>query len=142
MSFWLPEDRIRHAIRPAWYGIVAPAGLKPEVTAKLSDAIRRTLASADVQDKLAQFGSGDVSTMPEQFGAFIRAEAGKWGKAVKASGGRRSTDHAQAGRDLVQSDCTNQLRRLAAGETSRMQAVASENYTGPSGTPAARRCSA
>jgi tripartite-type tricarboxylate transporter receptor subunit TctC len=40
------------------------------------------------QRVLADTGSENVGESPEQFAAFIKAEAAKWAKVVKASGAK------------------------------------------------------
>ncbi len=70
----------------AWYGVLAPKGTPAAIASLLNAEMRRVLGSADMKQRLLDLGSADVAGTPEQFGAFIKAEIGKWGKVVRASG--------------------------------------------------------
>ena len=71
-----------------WFGMLAPAGTSKDVVARLSSELRKIAQLPDVRKQLVSQGADAVSTTPEQFGAHLRAEIAKWGKAVKASGAR------------------------------------------------------
>ncbi len=43
----------------------------------------KALADADVKKRFADLGVEAVSSTPEQFGAFIKAEMGKYAKLIK-----------------------------------------------------------
>ena len=45
-------------------------------------------ADAAVKERLATLGFAPVGGTREQFGAFIRSEIAKWGKAITASGAK------------------------------------------------------
>jgi tripartite-type tricarboxylate transporter receptor subunit TctC len=64
-----------------WVGIVAPAGTPPDIVNKLQAEIAKQLKEPGVADKIV--GADAVGNTPEQFGAFLRSEAGKWSKLVK-----------------------------------------------------------
>jgi len=70
----------------AWYGFLAPAKTPPDVIAKLNAAALKVMKGPEWQKVLAETGSENVGETPEQFGAFIKAEAVKWAKVVKESG--------------------------------------------------------
>ena len=70
----------------AWYGVVAPKGTPAPIVKLLNAEMRKALTAPDVAKWLAEQGSANVAGTPEQFGAFIKAEIGKWAKVVKASG--------------------------------------------------------
>ena len=70
-----------------WLGLFAPAGLPAPVMKKLRDDAARTLADADLRERLRNIGGLDpLVTTPEQFNALIRADYAKYRDAVKASG--------------------------------------------------------
>ena len=70
----------------AWYGFLAPAKTPPDVIAKLNATALKVMKGPEWQKVLAETGSENVGETPEQFGAFIKAEAVKWAKVVKESG--------------------------------------------------------
>src|ERR1019366_2749193 len=67
-----------------WQGLLVPAGTPANVVAKLSGALMRTLAEPDVRERFTEQGLDPMSSTPEQFGAYIRAETEKWGQLAKA----------------------------------------------------------
>jgi tripartite-type tricarboxylate transporter receptor subunit TctC len=71
-----------------WFGMLAPAGTPREIVARVNAEIGKALQQPDVQEKLKGLGMQIVGGPPEQFGAFMRAEAGKWAKIVKDSGAK------------------------------------------------------
>ena len=68
-----------------WQGVLVPAGTPPAMIARLSDALVKALAQAEVREKFASQGLDVASSTPEQFGVHIRAEIEKWGKIAKAA---------------------------------------------------------
>jgi tripartite-type tricarboxylate transporter receptor subunit TctC len=70
-----------------WQSIVAPAGTPPEIVAKLHQSISKVLAMPDLRDKLLNAGIEPAgSKSPEEFAAFIRAQADTRAKVIKAVG--------------------------------------------------------
>jgi tripartite-type tricarboxylate transporter receptor subunit TctC len=61
-----------------WYGIVGPAGLPPEITAKLNAEINKALASPTLHQRLSSEAIDPMPMTPEQFGAFMRADIARW----------------------------------------------------------------
>jgi tripartite-type tricarboxylate transporter receptor subunit TctC len=72
----------------AWNAFIAPAGTPREIVIKLNADITRILRLPDVRARFAADGSDPWGTTPEEFGKFIIAEMGKWGKVVRTSGAR------------------------------------------------------
>jgi tripartite-type tricarboxylate transporter receptor subunit TctC len=70
----------------AWFGPVAPAGTPRDVVARLHKEIVAIITAPDVKDRFAKDGGYVVAGTPEEFEAFMRAEAVKWAKVVKAAG--------------------------------------------------------
>ena len=66
-----------------WYGVITSAKVPRPIVAKLHGAIADALKSPDVAQRLASDGSTPVASTPEQFGAHIKSEIGKWRKLVK-----------------------------------------------------------
>jgi tripartite-type tricarboxylate transporter receptor subunit TctC len=69
-----------------WYGILAPSGTPREIITRLNGEFTRATASADLKERFAAAGVDPLSSTPEQFGAFIRAEAARFAKVVKDAG--------------------------------------------------------
>jgi tripartite-type tricarboxylate transporter receptor subunit TctC len=70
----------------AWYGLLAPAGTPREIITRLHGESVKALTSAKVMQQIAHSGADAISSTPEAFAAYIRAEHARWGKAIKASG--------------------------------------------------------
>jgi tripartite-type tricarboxylate transporter receptor subunit TctC len=71
-----------------WFGVVGPAGMPPEIVAKLNAALAKAAATPSFHDRLTGQGYDVLSSAPEQMASSIRVEIAKWGKIVKASGAR------------------------------------------------------
>ena len=74
-----------------WIGLFAPAGVPPEVLARLQDGMGKTLADKELRDKLEQQGVELAGTAakpvtPEQFSALLNDDIAKWAGIVKSSG--------------------------------------------------------
>ena len=70
----------------AWIGLSAPAGTPPEVLARLSAETVRGMRAPEVRELLGRQGFDVVAGSPDEFSRWIRAEAQKWGRVIKASG--------------------------------------------------------
>jgi tripartite-type tricarboxylate transporter receptor subunit TctC len=66
-----------------WFGIVGPAGMKPEIVQKLNAEINAILNMDDVKRRFVDQGVDPVGGPPAQFAEHIRAEIQKWAKVVK-----------------------------------------------------------
>src|SRR5215475_4643306 len=70
-----------------WQSIVAPAGTPRDVVSKLFGSIKKVLAMPDVREKLLAAGiEPATSNSPEEFAAFIRAQADTRAKVIQAVG--------------------------------------------------------
>ena len=67
----------------SWFGLVAPAKTSPDVMKTLTDAVMKVLRDPDLAKKLADVGAEPGALSGSEFGAYLRAEADKWGKVVK-----------------------------------------------------------
>nr|WP_210249689.1 tripartite tricarboxylate transporter substrate binding protein [Mesorhizobium albiziae] len=70
----------------SWFGVFAPADTAPDVVAKLNEAIVKALNEPTINQKIVDIGGEPNPETPEEFAAFIKAEAVKWADVVKASG--------------------------------------------------------
>jgi tripartite-type tricarboxylate transporter receptor subunit TctC len=67
----------------SWFGLVAPAKTPPDVMKALTDAVMKVLRDPDLVKKLADVGAEPGSLSGSEFGAYLHAEADKWGKVIK-----------------------------------------------------------
>jgi tripartite-type tricarboxylate transporter receptor subunit TctC len=67
-------------------GLLAPAGTPNEIVMKLNAAMRKTLQTPAVQQKLQDLGADVHTGSPEEFRTLIASELGKWQKVAKQAG--------------------------------------------------------
>ncbi len=68
---------------PAWYGLVAPAGLPKEIVAKIQAAANKVVFSPDIAKRFRDAGAEPIGNTPEQFAEEIRKEKEKMALLVK-----------------------------------------------------------
>src|SRR5256885_2549893 len=71
-----------------WFGIFVPAATPRDVVDKLHTEFTRALAERDVRDTMLKLGAEPVGSRPEEFADYIRAEAQKYARIIKASGAK------------------------------------------------------
>ena len=71
-----------------WYGLAAPAGTPRPIIARLTTELAAVVKNPTHRDRMIAAEYEPALMTPEQFGAFIKSEIVKWGKAVKISGAR------------------------------------------------------
>jgi tripartite-type tricarboxylate transporter receptor subunit TctC len=71
-----------------FYGFLAPANLPRDVTAKLSDAFRQVLGSAEIRSRMTAQGADPAFLGSEDFAKYLAAEMPRWADAVKKSGAK------------------------------------------------------
>ena len=69
----------------AWSGIMAPAGTRPEIIAKLNATIEMALKDKGVLEKFAVQGAEARHSTPAQYGAFIQSELARWSQIIRAN---------------------------------------------------------
>jgi tripartite-type tricarboxylate transporter receptor subunit TctC len=67
----------------SWYALMAPAGTPQDVIAKLNGVTTRTLAKADVKEKLTALGMDAAGGSPEQLAATVQAETTRWTEVIR-----------------------------------------------------------
>jgi tripartite-type tricarboxylate transporter receptor subunit TctC len=72
----------------AWFGVVGPAGIPKPVVDRLNAEFVKALRDTQNTQRLESQGLAIIADSPEQFGAYIAAEAQKWRKVVVASGAK------------------------------------------------------
>ena len=69
-----------------WYGVLAPAGVPPDVIRKLNADLRAVLTSPDVIQALGGQGFVATPTSPEELGEIIRSDVTRYKKLVADTG--------------------------------------------------------
>ena len=69
-----------------WWGLLGPAGMSPDLVAKLAHDFVAALNTEPVKERLAKLGAAPIGSSPEQFDARIRADYKKWGPIIEAAG--------------------------------------------------------
>nr|WP_261634546.1 tripartite tricarboxylate transporter substrate binding protein [Cupriavidus gilardii] len=70
----------------AWQGVVAPAGTPKSIVTRLNSELVKALKTPDVQKRFEGIGVEAVSSTPDEFAQYARAEAERWGKLIRAKG--------------------------------------------------------
>ena len=81
-------DTLKGFAIDTWWGLVAPAGTPREVVAKLNHAFVTALQSPEAKARFAGLMAEPVTSTPEEFGHFMKAELAKYEKVVKLSGAK------------------------------------------------------
>jgi len=68
-----------------WIGIAAPAGTPAAVVERLNGEFNKALAAPDVRSKLAALGVDPVGGTSAQMTQYVRSDAERWAKIVKAA---------------------------------------------------------
>ena len=69
-----------------WYGLFAPAGIKPEIVERLNSEFTKMMKLPEVKSKLAQVELEPTTNSPAEFAKFVRAEHDKWARVIKEAG--------------------------------------------------------
>ena len=69
-----------------WWGLLGPAGIPPDLLAKLTQDFVAALNTQPVKERLAKLGALPIGSSPQQFDAKIRADYQKWGPIIEAAG--------------------------------------------------------
>ena len=69
-----------------FYGVLAPPKLPADVTATLTQAFQKVLASDEVRSKMVAQGADPAYLDAASFSAYLAKETGRWGEAVKKAG--------------------------------------------------------
>ena len=70
----------------SWFGLMGPAGLPPDVAARLSQALQKVGDDRNLQDQLRATGCDPDFLSPAQTLDKIKADYAKWGRVVKDAG--------------------------------------------------------
>ena len=76
-------------VQDFWAGLWAPAGTPAPVIARLLAATKQALADPSLRAQLQSGGAEvEVSSSPEEFAGFMKAESAKWAKLIQISGAK------------------------------------------------------
>jgi tripartite-type tricarboxylate transporter receptor subunit TctC len=67
------------------FGLIAPAGLPPDVLKKINAEVVRIINDPGMKKKLAAQGVLPIASSPDEFTAVIKAEQQKWAGVIKAA---------------------------------------------------------
>ena len=70
----------------SWNGYFGPAGLPPEVVARLNAAINQVVAKPETRQRLAALGFDAFSGTPQDFARFVGEQRDLWGKLIRDAG--------------------------------------------------------
>ncbi len=70
----------------SWFGLVAPKGTAPEITARLSDSVRTLVKAPDIHARLLGLGTEPWGSTPQEMKAHVVQETAKWARIVKEAG--------------------------------------------------------
>lgn len=68
-----------------WYGLFAPAGVKPDIIARINTEVVKVMNAPETKSRLAQLELNPTTSSPAEFTRFVRAEYEKWGRVIKAA---------------------------------------------------------
>jgi tripartite-type tricarboxylate transporter receptor subunit TctC len=68
-----------------WYGLLAPAGTRPAIIARLHAEAVRALHADETKERLSADGATPVGSTPDEFSALIRNELEKWTRVARAA---------------------------------------------------------
>ncbi|MGK7861242.1 Bug family tripartite tricarboxylate transporter substrate binding protein [Falsiroseomonas sp. E2-1-a4] len=69
-----------------WYGVLGPKGMPQDLVAQLNAEINKAMMLPEVKDRMAAIGVEVVNQTPAEFGTTLRADAEKWGRAIRDLG--------------------------------------------------------
>ena len=80
----LEEQGIKGVDTINWYALFAPAETPPAIIDALNKAVRNTLATPAVRDRLLQSGADPAPSSPQELAALVQRDTDKWAKLIKA----------------------------------------------------------
>jgi tripartite-type tricarboxylate transporter receptor subunit TctC len=82
----LTESGLQHSEAPIWHALVAPAGLAPEIRAKIARDVQAVLAMPDIKERMGSLGLEPSWMNADGFVNLIRTESATNGPIVKDLG--------------------------------------------------------
>jgi tripartite-type tricarboxylate transporter receptor subunit TctC len=66
-----------------WFALAGPAGMPPEIVARVSQALNNALRSPALVEKFKTKGLAVKPSTPAEFGAFLKSEIALWGEMIR-----------------------------------------------------------
>ena len=66
-----------------WYGVLAQAGVAPEIVNRVNAEINKALGAVDVKERISGLGAGVAPGTPAQLNALLLHEIARWAKVIK-----------------------------------------------------------
>ena len=80
------SDTVKNFDLSAWTGLLLPGKTPPATAERIYEALRATVASPEVRDKLTSIGFDVQPLGPNEFGPYLQAEIKTWAGLVKDAG--------------------------------------------------------
>jgi tripartite-type tricarboxylate transporter receptor subunit TctC len=77
------DEGVEDYVVRLWYGILTASGTPPNLITRLNSEIVKAIHSADLNKRLVDAGVEPLTSTPEEFAAFIKAETPRYAKIVK-----------------------------------------------------------
>jgi tripartite-type tricarboxylate transporter receptor subunit TctC len=77
------ESGVKGYDTAVWWGFLGPANMPPELVAKIHADLSTALKDPVVLESLKKIGASPANSSPQEFDAFMHAEADKWGPVLK-----------------------------------------------------------
>ena len=68
-----------------WYGLFAPANVRPEVVERLNAEVGKFMRSAEVSAQLNKVGLDPAANTQAEFAKFVKLEYERWAKVIRAA---------------------------------------------------------
>lgn len=79
----LAELGLKNSDSPMWHGLMAPAGLAPEIQRKISADLKEVLAMPDLRERMSGLGLEPAWSSPDDFVKLVRTEAATLAPLIK-----------------------------------------------------------
>ncbi|QKH38836.1 tripartite tricarboxylate transporter substrate binding protein [Achromobacter pestifer] len=66
-----------------WNGVLAPAGLPPDVTLRLNAAVNKIMGTAETRDALLKLGQFPMTGSADDFAQHIRTQTERWAQVIQ-----------------------------------------------------------
>lgn len=68
-----------------WYGLFAPANVRPEIIERLNAEVGKFMRSPEVSNQLNKVGLDPTPSSAAEFAKFVKVEHDKWGRVIRAA---------------------------------------------------------